>query len=134
MHRFILHELRFRISSKAMDAWAWESGIQLVFITPGRPVENGLIESFNGRLRDECLNVTLFFSLADVRQQLQRWQRDYNQFRPHSSLDDRTPSEFARTWKTGSFALPSVATAIASSPQGFPDGAPRRVRTQRHPE
>ena len=113
-------------SSKAMDTWAWQAGIQLVFITPGRPVENGFIESFNGRLRDECLNTTLFFSLADVRQQLQRWQRDYNQFRPHSSLDDRTPDEFARTWKYGSFALPSVKTATASSPQGFPDGALRR--------
>lgn len=94
--------------SRVMDARAWKTGIQLVFITPGRPVENGLIESFNGRLRDECLNVSMFFSLADVRQQLQRWHRDYNQFRPHSSLEDRTPNEFARVWREGRFALANL--------------------------
>jgi putative transposase len=88
-------------SSKAMDAWAWQLGLQLIFITPGRPVENGYIESFNGRLRDECLNVSLFFSLADVREQLRRWQKDYNHLRPHSSLDDRTPNEFAQIWRKG---------------------------------
>jgi putative transposase len=112
--------------SRAMDAWAWKAGIQLVFITPGRPVENGLIESFNGRLRDECLNVSVFLSLADVRQQLQRWQRDYNQFRPHSSLEDRTPDEFARIWREGRFALAHLNKAIASSPQGSPYGAQSR--------
>ena len=57
-------------TSRAIDAWAWQQGIQLVFITPGRPPENGYIESFNGRLGDEYLNVNVFFSLADVRQQL----------------------------------------------------------------
>src|SRR4051794_5764542 len=83
-------------ASRIVEAWAMDHDVRLCFIRPGRPVENGLIESFNERLRDECLNVSVFFSLADVRQQLQRWQRDYNQWRPHSSLDDRTPNEFAR--------------------------------------
>jgi len=110
-------------SSKAMDAWAWQLGVQLAFIPPGRPVENGYIESFNGRLRDECLNLTLFFSLADVREQLRRWQKDYNDLRPHSSLEDRTPNEFAQIWNQRSFALTNPNTAFASAPQGYPDGA-----------
>jgi putative transposase len=110
-------------SSKAMDAWAWQLGVRLVFITPGRPVENSYLESFNGRLRDECLNVSLFFSLADVREQLRRWQKDYNHLRPHSSLDDRTPNEFAQIWNKRSFALNNPDKAFASAPQGCPDGA-----------
>lgn len=61
--------------SRAMDAWAYRHGVQLEFIRPGRPVENSYIESFNGRLRDECLNVHLFFSVEDARQKLERWRR-----------------------------------------------------------
>ena len=79
-------------SSKAMDLWAYQNGVHLDFIRPGRPVENGYIESFNGRLRDECLNVEVFFSLDDVREILERWRDDYNHYRPHSALSDRTPS------------------------------------------
>ena len=75
-------------ASKAMDAWAYQYGVQLDFIRPGRPVENSYIESFNGRLRDECLNVEVFFTLADVRDKLERWRQDYNQVRPHSALAD----------------------------------------------
>lgn len=65
-------------ASRAMDAWAYGHGISLDFIRPGKPVENGYIESFNGRLRDECLNVSLFFSLEDARGKLEAWRRDYN--------------------------------------------------------
>ncbi len=89
----------------------------------GEAVENSYIESFNGRLRDECLNVTVFFSLADIRQQLERWRKHYNAKRPHSALDDRTPNEFAALWEKGRFALSSVNRAVASPRQGFPDGA-----------
>ena len=84
--------------SRAMEAWAYQYGVQLDFIRPGRPVENGYIESFNGRLRDECLNVQVFFTLADVREKLELWRQDYNQVRPHSSLDDHPPAVFARQW------------------------------------
>jgi hypothetical protein len=69
--------------------------VHLDFIRPGRPVENGYIESFNGKLRDECLNVEVFFSLADGRRKLATWLDDYNHHRPHSALADRTPAEFA---------------------------------------
>lgn len=69
--------------------------VELRFIRPGRPVKNGFIENFNGRLRDECLNLEWFISLADVRQKLAPWRQHFNQQRPHSSLDDRTPAAFA---------------------------------------
>lgn len=82
-------------ASKAMDHWAYLNGVHLDFIRPGRPVENAYIESFNGRLRDECLNVEVFFSLADARRKLAIWLHDYNHHRPHSALADRTPAEFA---------------------------------------
>ncbi|MGB3550709.1 MAG: integrase core domain-containing protein [Candidatus Binatus sp.] len=85
-------------ASKAMDAWAYQYGVQLNFIRPGRPVENGYIESFNGRLRDECLNVEVFFALIDVRDKLERWRRDYNQVRPHGALSDSAPAVFAAQW------------------------------------
>lgn len=86
-------------ASKAMDAWSYQYGVHLEFIRPGKPIDNGYIESFNGRLRDECLNVETFFDLIDVREKLERWRRDYNQVRPHSSLGDRAPAEFARSWR-----------------------------------
>jgi putative transposase len=75
--------------------------VHLEFIRPGKPVENGYIESFNGKLRDECLNVEVFFTLADARRKLHLWRRDYNHHRPHSALDDRTPAEFAATCSGG---------------------------------
>lgn len=85
--------------SQAMDSWAYRRGVQLQFIRPGKPVENAFIESFNGRLRDECLNANLFFSIDDARRKLEAWRLDYNTQRPHSSLAARTPSEFARQWQ-----------------------------------
>lgn len=91
-------------ASKAVDLWAYRNAVYLDFIRPGRPVENGYIESFNGRLRDECLNVEVFFSLADARHKLALWHQDYNHHRPHSSLADRTPAEFAATMSGGNDA------------------------------
>ena len=68
------------------------------FYSAGKPVENGFIESFNGRLRDECLNVEVFFTLEDVREKLTRWQQDYNLARPHSTLQDQAPACFEADW------------------------------------
>lgn len=82
--------------SKAVDAWAYKNGVKLDFIRPGKPVENGFIESFNGKLRDECLNTELFFTLEDARQKLERWRRDYNEQRPHSALGGLPPMEHLR--------------------------------------
>lgn len=80
-------------AGQAMDYWAHQTGVKLDFIRPGKPVENSYIESFNGRLRDECLNVEVFLDLADAQSKIERWKRDYNQQRPHSALADRTPQE-----------------------------------------
>src|SRR6185503_20530482 len=71
------------------------------------------------RLRDECLNGEIFFDLADAREKLERWRRDYNEHRPHSSLDDRTPAEFATAVRQRVFALPSVHKAGPQPCQGF---------------
>ena len=82
-------------SSRALEAWVMSHDVQLCFIRPGRPVENGFIESFNGRLRDECLNVEWFVSLADAGKKLAKFRQHYNHERPHSALADRTPAAFA---------------------------------------
>ncbi len=80
---------------RALRTWCEERGILLRYIEPGRPMQNGHVESFNGRFRDECLNASWFTSLADARRKIENWRADYNQHRPHSSLNYRTPSEFA---------------------------------------
>jgi putative transposase len=80
--------------SRALEDWAYARGVQLDFIRPGRPVENAFIEAFNGRLRDECLNVHQFTSIDDARAKIEAWRVDYNARRPHSSLGHLTPNEF----------------------------------------
>jgi putative transposase len=82
--------------SKALEEWAWQRGIKLDFIRPGKPNENAHIESFNGRLRDECLNVNQFTSMDNARRKIEAWRQDYNHTRPHSSLRNLTPHEFAQ--------------------------------------
>ncbi len=81
-------------TSRALEDWAYQRGIQLDFIRPGKPVENTHIEAFNGRLRDECLNVHQFESIADARAKIEAWRIDYNQHRPHGSPGHLTPNEF----------------------------------------
>jgi putative transposase len=81
-------------AGKALDEWAYRRGIKLSFIRPGKPIENAFIESFNGRLRDECLNTNWFLSLKHARTVIEEWRRDYNSVRPHSSLGGRSPEEF----------------------------------------
>jgi putative transposase len=83
--------------SRAVDQWAYEQGLQWHTIQPGRPMENGYVESFNGRFRDECLNENWFTDLADAREKIAQWKQDYNQERPHSALGYRTPEEFAKS-------------------------------------
>jgi putative transposase len=80
--------------SRALDQWAYERGVYLDFIEPGKPVQNCFIESFNGRLRDECLNEHWFQSLPHARRIIEEWRIDYNRDRPHSSLGNQTPDEF----------------------------------------
>jgi putative transposase len=84
------------LTSRYFLAWCIERKIELIHIQPGRPMQNGRIESFNGKLRDECLRVSWFYNLWDARAKIARWREEYNQERPHSSLGYRTPAEFAK--------------------------------------
>lgn len=83
--------------SKSLDKWAYEQGVTLDFSRPGKPTDNPFIESFNGSLRDECLNIHWFLSLDDAQDKLDNWRREYNHERTHSSLNDMTPAEFIRS-------------------------------------
>lgn len=82
--------------SNAMDAWAYERGVKLHFIRTGTPVDNAYMESFNGKFRDECLNEHWFVSIGHARDIAEEFRIDYNNERPHSSLNNLTPAEFAR--------------------------------------
>lgn len=82
-------------SGRVMDAWAYGRKARLQFIEPGRPIQNAFIESFNSRLREECLNEQVFVSLDDARRKIEPWRFQYNRERPHSSLGHLAPEEFA---------------------------------------
>ena len=81
-------------AGRALDEWAYRKGVKLSFIRPGKPIENAFAESFNGRLRDECLNTNWFLSLKHAKEVIEDWRKDYNTVRPHSSLGGLTPQEF----------------------------------------
>jgi putative transposase len=84
------------LTSRHFLAWCSEKKIELIHIQPGRPMQNGRVESFNGRMREECLNVSWFGNLYEARGKIAAWRREYNEERPHSSLGYRTPAQFAR--------------------------------------
>lgn len=88
--------------SNAMDEWAYSREVRLHFIRPGKPVDNAFMESFNARLREECLNLNWFRSIEHARRVIEEWRIDYNETRPHSSLGFLTPKEFAEK-KTNDF-------------------------------
>lgn len=81
----------------AMDRWAYEHGVALQCIRPGKPVENAFCESFNGKLRDERLNANWFRSTADAQRTIEQWRREYNEERPHKNLGRRTPAQFTKS-------------------------------------
>jgi len=82
-----------------LDRWAYRHKIKLDFIRPGKPVENAYIESFNGKLRHECLNQHYFKNLEEAKQAIERWRIRYNEFRPHQSLEGLTPDAFTKAWQ-----------------------------------
>lgn len=86
---------------RALAGWSEERRVRLQFIEPGKPTQNCFIESFNGRLREECLNANWFLTLADARRKIESWRRDYNEARPHSSLGYLTPQQFAQLGHPG---------------------------------
>ena len=84
--------------SRALDAWAYQNGVQLEFSRPGKPTDNAFVESFNGRFRDECLNQHWFASLEEVRKTVEGWRIEYNTERPHRALGQQTPAAWAAAW------------------------------------
>lgn len=108
------------LTSNAVLAWCSEIGVEWHYIAPGKPMQNGYAESFNGRMRDELLNETLFLSLDHARVVISAWAEDYNQERPHSSLGYETPAAFAaelqKQWPAPLRPTGSAPQAIASYP------------------
>jgi hypothetical protein len=109
------------LTSRNYLAWAIEWKIDLVHIRPGKPTQNGGIESFNSKLRDECLNTSWFWNVFDARRKISAWKMEYNSRRPHSSLGYLTPNEFARQWQADSLSE-AKGTAADQPTQGNPDG------------
>ena len=93
-------------TSKALDQWAYERGVTLAFIRPGKPIENCFVESFNGRFRDESLNLHWFHTLEAARRKIEAWRLDYNEVRPHSSLDQKPPAEYRRGLRSQATSAP----------------------------
>lgn len=83
-------------AGQALDAWAYRHGVRLDFIDPGKPMQNGFLESFNGKFRDECLNQHWFGSLTQARSIIATWREEYSTQRPHSALAEQTPVKYAR--------------------------------------
>jgi putative transposase len=82
-------------SSKATEQWAYENKVELKFSRPGKPTDNAIIESFNGRFREECLSTHWFLSLEDAKNKIEAWRQEYNESRPHMSLRYMTPQEYS---------------------------------------
>lgn len=101
-------------TSQALDQWAHASGVALHFIAPGKPQQNGRLESFNGKLRDECLNEHWFRDLDEARRELELWRIDFNQRRPHSALGNLTPLEYASMLSV----TPPIVTGLPNSEPG----------------
>jgi putative transposase len=109
---------------RVMDEWAYAREVRLQFIEPGKPIQNAFIESFNSRLREECLNEQVFLSLDDARRKIEQWRMQYNRERPHSSLGYLAPEEFAASYDQ----LRSEPTArIAWPAKGMLAGALHRA-------
>ena len=102
-------------TSKALDRWADENGVKLQFTRPGKPTDNGQIESFNGRVREECLNQQVFASLAEAREVIEAWRQDYNQERPHSALGGLSPEMFRRQFESTAESLSPNLTVVHSA-------------------
>jgi len=104
-------------TSRCFIAWCLDRRIELVHIRPGKPVENAYVESFHGRLREECLQVSWFRNLFDARHQIESWRSHYNTERPHSSLGYRTPEEFAALSRAAGQCSAGAGQGIWTAPQ-----------------
>lgn len=95
-------------AGRALDAWAYQAGVKLSFIRPGKPVENAYVESFNGKFRDECLNEHWFLSLRQAKSLIEAWRLEYNTERPHSALGYLAPEQFAKNHQKEEIFNPGI--------------------------
>ena len=119
-------------TGKALDRWGYEHCVELQFIQPGKPVQNCFVESFNGTFRDDCLNEHWFASLEEAREIAENWRVDYNTVRPHSSLGQMTPREFAASAQTPLRATPCAPSERASLPTPTPNTNPKPATENSH--
>lgn len=105
--------------SKEMDRWAYENKVTMHYSRPGKPTDNPYIESFNGSFRDECLNAHWFLSLKDAKDKIEVWRKDYNEYRPHSSLNQLTPAEFIEQRFVKEPLIEALPGAPSSDPMIF---------------
>jgi putative transposase len=118
-------------TSNAILNWADEAKVEWLYIAPGKPMQNGFIESFNGKLRDEKLNDTLFSTLHQARVELANWRNDYNHHRPHSGLGWLTPSEFAKTATSAQAKAMDAALLDVYAPMAFAQPAQQGIINRR---
>ena len=111
---------RVKLTSNAVLEWCGTAKIDWHYTAPGKPTQNAFVESFNGRMRDELLNETLFTSLAHAREKIAAWAHDYNTGRPHSSLGYATPAAFAADLKKQGAASLRIAGGYATQPLASP--------------
>ena len=115
------------LTSRHFLAWCVERQIELVHIQPGKPMQNGRVESFHGRLREECLNLSWFQNLFDAQRKIAAWRKEYNEERPHSSLGYKTPKEFAQAQAAGFYT--AVREARDSNAIPCPSRSPIPAQT-----
>ena len=132
--KMIVSDNGSELTSNAILTWADQARVEWHYIAPGKPMQNAFIESFNGRLRDELLNETLFSSLAQARVALGCWRADYNGSRPHSQLGWKTPSEYAFTCNPRRdlalrYADGSAPAPVATTAQPGKSTSPSELRT-----
>ncbi len=115
--KMIVSENGTEPTSNAVLAWSGDAGVEWHYIAPGKPTDNAFVESFNGRLRDECLNTHWFLSLEDVRTKIEAWRRDYNESRPHTSLGGAAQGsgDAQHRWKGGGGWLTPIEYAAAAA-------------------
>ena len=117
--------------SKEMDHWAYENKVTMDYSRPGKPTDNPFVESFNGSLRDECLNAHWFLSLQDATEKIEAWRIEYNHYRPHSSLNDLTPVEFIEQMKIEHQVSKALPGAPSTDPMIFAAVKPGPAATEK---
>ena len=119
---------------KEVHRWADENKVRMHYSRPGTPTDNPFVESFNGSFRDECLNAHWYMSLDDAIDKIETWRKEYNEFRPHSSLNQQTPSEFIKEYLSTVGKNLSLPGAPSSDPMIFAASQPIPTASEKSPD